>query len=109
MTATTKNAKSQIATAANLLPQEICDEVLLEKYAKGNEQNISDVRLRVALNHTDKPSAERLGREVTALYTCGPAGGGGVRTALRQRLGTVSCTVPREQVPASFRFIEAAP
>ena len=68
-----------------------------------------DVRLRVALNHTDKPSAERLGREVTALSTCGPAGGGGVRTALRQRLGTVSCTVPREQVPASFRFIEAAP
>ena len=68
-----------------------------------------DVRLRVALNHTDKPSAERLGREVTALYTCGPAGGGGVRTALRQRLGTVSCTVPREQVPASFCFIEAAP
>ena len=68
-----------------------------------------DVRLRVALNHTNKPSAERLGREVTALYTCGPAGGGGVRTALRQRLGTVSCTVPREQVPASFRFIEAAP
>ena len=68
-----------------------------------------DVRLRVALNHTNKPSAERLGREVTALYTCGPAGGGGVRTALRQRLGTVSCTVPREQVPASFRLIEAAP
>ena len=68
-----------------------------------------DVRLRVALNHTDKQAAERLGREVTALYTCGPAGGGGVRTALRQRLGTVSCTVPREQVPASFRFIEAAP
>ena len=28
MTATTKNAKSQIATAANLLPQEICEEVL---------------------------------------------------------------------------------
>ena len=29
-----------------------------------------------------------LAREVTALYTCGPAGGGGVRTALRPRLGT---------------------
>ena len=34
------------------------------------------------------PIAERLPREVTALYTCGPAGGGGVRTSLRQRLST---------------------
>jgi len=48
MTATTKSAKAQPATAANLLPQDICEEVLLEKYAKGNEQNISEVRLRVA-------------------------------------------------------------
>ena len=68
-----------------------------------------DVRLRAALNHAERHIAECLTREVTALYTCGPAGGGGVRTALRQRLGTVSCTVPREQVPASFCFIEAAP
>jgi hypothetical protein len=65
-----------------------------------------DVRLRVALKHADKAQAERLLREVTALYTCGPAGGGGVRTALRARLGTVSCLVPREQVPARHRFIE---
>jgi Acyclic terpene utilisation family protein AtuA len=64
-----------------------------------------DVRLRVALSHPERRSAERLLREVTALYTCGPAGGGGVRTALRPRLGTLSCTVTRAQVPASFRFI----
>jgi hypothetical protein len=57
------------------------------------------------VNHGERASAERLAREVTALYTCGPAGGGGVRTALRQRLGTVSCSVPREHVPATFRFI----
>jgi hypothetical protein len=67
-----------------------------------------DVRLRVALNHTQRASAERLQREVTALYCCGPAGGGGVRTALRPRLGTISCLLPRAQVPASFRFVEAA-
>ncbi len=65
-----------------------------------------DVRLRVALRHADKASAERLLREVTALYTCGPAGGGGVRTALRARLGTVSCSVPRERVRASHRIVE---
>lgn len=66
-----------------------------------------DVRLRVALKHADRAKAERLLREVTALYCCGPAGGGGVRTALRPRLGTVSCLVPRESVPARHRFIDA--
>ncbi|HEX6361770.1 MAG TPA: hypothetical protein VFZ93_02355, partial [Albitalea sp.] len=65
-----------------------------------------DVRLRVAMNHADKRTAERLAREVTALYTCGPAGGGGVRTALRQRLGTLSCLVPRERVPARLEVLE---
>lgn len=64
-----------------------------------------DVRLRVAMNHRDRASAERLTREVTALYCCGPAGGGGVRTALRQRLGTVSTLVARESVAARHRFL----
>ncbi len=68
-----------------------------------------DVRVRVALKHAERGQAERLLREVTALYCCGPAGGGGVRTALRARLGTVSCLVPRDRVPARHRFIEANP
>ena len=67
-----------------------------------------DVRLRVAALHDDKARAERLPREVTALYTCGPAGGGGVRTALRQRLSTRSCFVPRDGVPARFAMMEPA-
>ena len=67
-----------------------------------------DVRLRVALKHAERAQAERLLREVTALYCCGPAGGGGVRTALRSTLGTVSCLVPREQVSARHRFVEGA-
>ncbi|MDB5893087.1 MAG: hypothetical protein JWQ88_618 [Rhodoferax sp.] len=75
----------------------------------GDFRDVRDVRLRVAMNHADRQSAERLVREVTALYTCGPAGGGGVRTGLRQRLGTVSCAIDRGLVPASFRFVEAAP
>jgi hypothetical protein len=68
-----------------------------------------DVRLRVALNHVDKRQAERLMREVTAMYCCGPAGGGGVRTSLRQRLGTVSTLVPREAVVAHHRFVTGGP
>ncbi|ARN21981.1 acyclic terpene utilization AtuA family protein [Piscinibacter gummiphilus] len=65
-----------------------------------------DVRLRAAASHPDRATAERLNREVTALYTTGPAGGGGVRTSLRARLGTVSCLVPREQVPIAWSFSE---
>jgi hypothetical protein len=64
-----------------------------------------DVRLRVAMNHADRAVAQRLPREVTALYTCGPAGGGGVRTGLRARLGTLSCGLERALVPAQFQFI----
>jgi len=65
-----------------------------------------DVRLRVAATHADRAEAERLGREVTALYTCGPAGGGGVRTALTARLNTVSCLLPRDAVLTGFTFVE---
>jgi hypothetical protein len=64
------------------------------------------VRLRVAARSTERSEAERLTREVTSLYTCGPAGGGGVRTALRPRLDTLSCYVPRESVRASWEFAQ---
>ena len=53
----------------------------------------------------DREAAERLAQEVTALYTCGPAGGGGVRTAVRPRLTTASCFVPREAVQARFDWV----
>jgi hypothetical protein len=65
-----------------------------------------DVRLRLAAKVTDRAHAELLTREVTALYTCGPAGGGGVRTQITPRLGSDSCYVPREQVRASWRFVQ---
>lgn len=65
-----------------------------------------DVRLRVAGAHTDRQQVEQLTREVTALYTCGPAGGGGIRTTITQRLNSVSCFVPRELVPATFTFLD---
>lgn len=66
-----------------------------------------DVRLRVAATHGDRAQAERLAREVTALYCCGPAGGGGVRTSLTPRLNTLSCLVPREAVPVHFEMLDA--
>ncbi|MET3494628.1 acyclic terpene utilization AtuA family protein [Variovorax boronicumulans] len=71
------------------------------------DTGLRDVRLRVAATHEDRAQAERLGREVMALYTCGPAGGGGVRTALTPRLNTISCLLPRESVPVRFELMHA--
>jgi hypothetical protein len=64
-----------------------------------------DVRLRAAARHDDPDEIERLLREVYSLWLCGPAGGGGVRTAKRQRLSNIACLVPREQLPATFTFV----
>lgn len=63
-----------------------------------------DIRLRVAAAHMNKVIANQLCRELTALYTCGPAGGGGVRTSLRPRLNTLVAYVPRDLVKSSYEF-----
>lgn len=69
------------------------------------DAGLRDVRLRVAATHAERGQAERLAREVMALYTCGPAGGGGVRIALTPRLNTLSCLLPREAVPVRFELL----
>lgn len=74
---------------------------MLDQTALGDSR---DVRLRVAGRHARVDVIDRLLREVTCLWTGGPAGGGGVRTAKRQRLSSSACLVPRELVPASFHF-----
>lgn len=66
----------------------------------------NEIRLRVAGVHDQRAVVERLVNEVTALYTCGPAGGGGVRTTITARLSSEACFVPRELVPASFTWLE---
>lgn len=66
-----------------------------------------DVRLRMAWQHADHATAQRLPREVNALYCCGPAGGGGVRTHMRQRLGLTSCLIPHTHIPTGFTWATA--
>ena len=66
----------------------------------------NEFRLRVAGVHGERAVVERLVGEMTALYTCGPAGGGGVRTTITPRLNSEAGLVPRELVPASFRWLD---
>lgn len=70
--------------------------------------NATDVRLRVAGASADEALIDRLMREVTALWTAGPAGGGGARVNKRKRLSTTSCFIPRELLPARLSFVEGA-
>jgi hypothetical protein len=64
-----------------------------------------DIRLRISATHNDRKAADLLNREVMALYTCGPAGGGGVRTALRSRLSTRACYLPRALFPTCYEMV----
>lgn len=57
-----------------------------------------DIRLRMAVEHTDKRVVELATQELLALYCCGPAGGGGVRRHHTRRVKTASFLVPRQQV-----------
>ena len=71
-----------------------------------SKEGFEDIRLRVAAAHNERNQALKVCRELTALYTCGPAGGGGVRTSLKPRLNTLVCFIPRELVQASYEFFE---
>ena len=82
------------------------DNALLSSTINNSARSeVQDVRLRVAGQHVDLKIIDLLLREVTALWTGGPAGGGGVRVAKRLRLSTQSCLINRQQVPATFYFL----
>ena len=68
-----------------------------------------DLRVRLAVGGADREAVAAALQEVGALYCCGPAGGGGVRTHLQPRIRTCSYLVPRALAPGRFRFFEAAP
>ena len=76
-----------------------------DMFAAHPEGQGRDIRLRIATVHEDRDVAETLLHEMNALYTCGPAGGGGVRASIKPRLSNVSALVPRELAPASWSFL----
>ncbi|GAB3213828.1 Protein of unknown function [Marinactinospora thermotolerans DSM 45154] len=64
-----------------------------------------ECRLRVAGIGPDRETAEAVAEEVGALYTCGPAGGGGVRSSVTEVIGVVSTGVPREAVTTRVEVV----
>lgn len=69
------------------------------------EAQPNEVRMRVALRTETPEVAERVGREVEALYTNGPAGGGGASRSVRPVLAVASVLLPREQVEPAVHYL----
>ncbi|WP_433170224.1 acyclic terpene utilization AtuA family protein [Actinoallomurus sp. CA-150999] len=57
-----------------------------------------ECRLRIAGIAPTRDAVEAIGHEVTALYTTGPAGGGGVRVTTEEVIGIVSTSIERSLV-----------
>ncbi|WP_394777813.1 acyclic terpene utilization AtuA family protein, partial [Undibacterium sp.] len=66
-----------------------------------------EVRLRVSARTDTLQTARRIGNEVEALYTCGPAGGGGASKSARDVVAVLSTYLPRQQVQTSVKMLEA--
>jgi hypothetical protein len=63
-----------------------------------------EVRARVVARTSIREEAERVGREVEALYTNGPAGGGGAARLVTAVVGVVSTLIERELVRPTVIF-----
>lgn len=62
-----------------------------------------EVRLRVAVKTELAADAKLVGEEVEALYTNGPAGGGGVRKYVHPVIGIVSVLADRKQIVPTIK------
>jgi hypothetical protein len=63
-----------------------------------------EVRLRVVGRSNSMRTAALIHREVEALYTNGPAGGGGVTGLTRETIAIMSALIPRELVSHQIHF-----
>lgn len=70
---------------------------LFKSTLKPPEDNL-EVRLRVAACADTEEQATVVGLEVEALYTNGPAGGGGARSSLTKNISVASVLVPEDTV-----------
>lgn len=65
-----------------------------------------EIRLRFTGRTKDKANAALIGNEVEALYTNGPAGGGGAEKKVSEVISICSIFVPRDHVKAQVRYLE---
>lgn len=70
-------------------------------------KTMPEIRLRVAGKAKTIDEATLIGEEVEALYTNGPAGGGGVRKYVNEVIGIISVLINREDILPQTSIFEA--
>lgn len=76
-------------------------------FGVASESEPYEVRLRVAGKARSMEKAALVGEEVEALYTNGPAGGGGVRKYVNEVIGIVSTFMERKNAEAQVFIFES--
>lgn len=66
-----------------------------------------EIRLRVAVKSQNPAEAALAGEEVEALYTNGPAGGGGVRKYINEIIGIVSVLIQKDRILPQITLFES--
>ena len=103
------NARARAQLAADIIRERVGDELPDTRYDLiginathrtdfGSGIEPYEVRVRVAGLYAKRADAERIGWEIEALGTNGPAGGGGFRKSVIERIGVVSALLPRDVV-----------
>ncbi|HMQ86801.1 MAG TPA: DUF1446 domain-containing protein, partial [Flavilitoribacter sp.] len=64
----------------------------------------AEVRARVAVRTADRSIAQKVAEEVEALYTNGPAGGGGAVKSVREVMAVRSVLIPADLVSTEIHF-----
>ncbi|WP_017608584.1 acyclic terpene utilization AtuA family protein [Nocardiopsis xinjiangensis] len=99
-------AAARARLAGEVVRERLGDRVRTRVDVLGDATEVSgECRLRVAGTGPDRAGAEAVEEEVTALYTCGPAGGGGARTRSTEVIGILSTTVGRDLVEPGITHV----
>jgi hypothetical protein len=110
------NAAARARLAGDVVRERLCgtvDELRIDligidsghRRFYGNQPEPYEVRLRVAGRAATRALAETVGEEVEALFTNGPAAGGGVRRSTREVIGVVSALIPRDRVACATHYL----
>ncbi|WP_201583125.1 acyclic terpene utilization AtuA family protein [Psychrobacter jeotgali] len=96
--------------AENIEPVEIRYDFIGLNSLYGNDipntQEMLEVRLRVAARAEDDVIAKAIVREVESLYTNGPAGGGGIRSNIKEIVSIGSILIPEADTDIKISYRE---